>query len=71
MDNETVEEIKRHFNIVAEGLRSDIRTVAEALQGLREETATEFRTVREELSELRAMFRLSFGDLDRRLQSLE
>ena len=31
MDYETAEEIKRHFNGVAEGLRSDIRLVIEGL----------------------------------------
>ncbi|HEV8611638.1 MAG TPA: hypothetical protein VGS98_16395 [Thermoanaerobaculia bacterium] len=31
MDSETAEEIKRHFNVVAEGLRSDIRLVIEGL----------------------------------------
>lgn len=31
MDFETAEEIKRHFNVVAEGLRSDIRLVIEGL----------------------------------------
>ena len=31
MDHETAEEIKRHFNVVAEGLRSDIQIVAEGL----------------------------------------
>jgi hypothetical protein len=29
MDRETAEEIKRHFDVVAESLRSEIRTVAE------------------------------------------
>jgi hypothetical protein len=29
MDSDTVEEIKRHFGIIAEGLRSDVRAVAE------------------------------------------
>jgi len=29
MDSETVEEIKRHFGVIAEDLRSDIRGVAE------------------------------------------
>ncbi len=71
MDNETVDEIKRHFNVVAEGLRAEIRLVAEGLQGFREEAAGEFRAVRGELSEMRAMVRLSFGDLDRRIRSLE
>ena len=31
MDRETAEEVKRHFNVVAEGLRSDIRLVIEGL----------------------------------------
>lgn len=31
MDDETAEDIKRHFNVVAEGLRSDIRLVIEGL----------------------------------------
>ena len=71
MDTEAVEEIKRHFNVVAEGLRTEIRIVAEGLQGFREETAGEFRAVRGEMSEIRAMIRLSFGELDRRVRALE
>ena len=31
MDYQTVEEIKRHFNVFAEGLRSDFRMVIEGL----------------------------------------
>ena len=31
MDYETAAEIKRHFNVVAEGLRADIRVVIEGL----------------------------------------
>ena len=31
MDRDTAEEIKRHFNVVAESLRSDIRVLAEGL----------------------------------------
>jgi tetrahydromethanopterin S-methyltransferase subunit G len=31
MDHEFVEDIKRHFNVVAEGLRADIRLVIEAV----------------------------------------
>jgi chromosome segregation ATPase len=31
MDRDTVEEIKRHFGIVAEGLRGDVQAVAEGL----------------------------------------
>jgi hypothetical protein len=31
MDHETAAEIKRHFNVVAEGMRADIRVVIEGL----------------------------------------
>jgi len=31
MDHETAEDIKCHFNVVAEGLRSEIRTIAEGV----------------------------------------
>jgi archaellum component FlaC len=31
MDSETAAEIKRHFNVVAKGLRADIRVVIEGL----------------------------------------
>lgn len=71
MDRETAEEIKRHFNVVAEGLRSEIRTVAEGLEGFQERVTLEFREVREELNEVKAMIRLSFGELDRRMRALE
>ena len=55
MDRESTDEIKRHFNVVAEGLRSEIRTVAEGLQGFRDEVSAEFRAVREEISEVKAI----------------
>ena len=71
MDRETTEEIKRHFNVVAESLRSEIHTVAEALDGFQGRVATEFREVREELNEVKAMIRLSFGELDRRMRVFE
>ena len=61
MDRDTAEEIKRHFNVVSESLRSEIRAVAEGLQGFREKVAGEFKLVREETAEIGAMIRLSFG----------
>ena len=71
MDRETADEIKRHFNFVAEGLRSDVRTVAEG------QSATDARLDRmetrlsDEIREVRTLIHLSFGDLDRRIKSLE
>ncbi len=71
LDRETADEIKRHFNIVAEGLRTEIRTVAEGLQSLNDRMTAEFRAVREEIAETQAMIRISFGQLDRRISVLE
>lgn len=71
MDRDTAEEIKRHFNVVGEGLRSEIRIVAEGLQSFHDEMTAEFKAVREEISETQAMIRLSFGQLDRRIRTLE
>ena len=71
MDRETTDEIKRHFNVVAEGLRSEIRTVAEGLSATNEKIDRLESRVFEELSEIKAMIRLSFGELDRRMRSLE
>lgn len=59
MDRDTAEEIKRHFDVVAEGLRSEIRIVADGLQGLHDEMTAEFKAVREEISETQAMIRLA------------
>jgi len=71
MNTEQMEEIKRHFGVVAESLRSDIRQIAEGhgiirheLQGLRGEFRDEFK-------EMRALMRLSFSQLDQRIHTLE
>ena len=71
MDRETADEIKWHFSVVAEGLRSEIRTVAEGLVGTNEKIDRLEARITEELNEIKAMIRLSFGELDRRIQSLE
>jgi hypothetical protein len=71
MNSEQMEEIKRHFGVVAESLRSDIRQIAEGhatirheLQGLRDDFRDEFK-------EMRALMRLSFSQLDQRIHALE
>jgi len=71
MDRETAEEIKRHFNVVAESLRSEIRTVAEGLVGTNERLDRIESRMEEEFNEVKAMIRLSFGELDRRIRTLE
>ena len=69
MDSETAEEIRRHFNVVGESLRTEIRVVAEGLVRLRETTSGELKAVRDEIADTRAMLRLSFADLERRIRS--
>lgn len=71
MDRETVDEIKRYFGVVAEGLRSEIRVVAEALSTHAQATEKRFAAVQEELGEIKAMIRLSYRELDGRLRVLE
>jgi len=71
MDHEMAEEIKRHFNVVAEDLRSEIRTVAEGFIVTNERLDRMESRMAEEFSEVKAMIRLSFGELDRRIRSLE
>ena len=75
MEREAVEEIKRHFGVVADGLRADIRLLAEGQQALREEfkrDMLEFRSeVRAEFQEVKAMIKFSYAELDRRVRSLE
>jgi hypothetical protein len=59
MDRETAEEIKRHFNVVAESLRSEIRTVAERLDDLQDRGSAVFKGVQEEFDEIKSVIRLS------------
>lgn len=70
MTDPQVEEIKRHFGIVAEALRSDIRQIAEGHSGIRHELQQMRNEVREEFNEMRALMRLSFSQLDQRIRTL-
>lgn len=61
MNSEQMEEIKRHFGVVAESLRSDIRQIAEG-----------HATIRNELQELRREVRDEFKEMrDQRITTLE
>jgi len=68
MDRETAEDIKRHFDVVGESLRSDIRTVAEGFVSTNERLDRIESTMSERFGELEVMIRLSFGELARRIQ---
>ncbi len=71
MDHETVEEIKRHFGVVAEDLRSDSRALAEGQAEIRREMDAFRADVTQEFEETRSLIRLSYGELDRRVKGLE
>jgi hypothetical protein len=71
MDRETVDEIKRHFGVVAEELRSDSRAVAEGQSEMRREMDALRADLAREFEETRALIRLSYGELDRRVTGLE
>ena len=71
MEQEQLEEIKRHFGVIAEALRSDVRQVAEGHAVIRHEIQAFRAQVRDEFREVRALLRLSFAQLDQRISRLE
>ncbi|MBH0178524.1 MAG: hypothetical protein HP491_11825 [Nitrospira sp.] len=71
MNDAQVEEIKRHFGVVTEALRSDIRQIAEGHSGIRRELQEMRDEFRDEFKEMRALMRLSFSQLDQRIRTLE
>ena len=66
-----MEEIKRHFGVVAEELRGEIRQVAEGHEVIREEIKAFREEVKEEFIEVKAMIKLSYAELDHRLTTVE
>ena len=71
MSNEEIEEIKRHFGVVAESLRGDIRQIAEGHAVIRHELQSRREEVRDEFKETRALMKVSFSQLDQRIDNLE
>jgi uncharacterized small protein (DUF1192 family) len=71
MNVEQMEEIKRHFGVVAEALRIDIRQIAEGDVTIRHELHEHRGEIRDEFKEMRALLRLSFSQLDQRIHTLE
>ena len=66
-----IQDVRRHSDVIAASLRSEIRIVADGVTGLDEKFTQEFRNVREEIGEVKSMLRLSYGDLDRPVRTLE
>lgn len=69
------DETRRHFDVVAEGMRSDIRLVAEGVSSLSERVDRLEHNLREEIREtgrdLTSLLTASYTDLDRRVRRLE
>ena len=69
------EETRRHFDVVAEGMRSDTRLVAEGVSSLADRVDRLEQNLREEIRETRrdltALLTASHTDLDRRVRRLE
>jgi uncharacterized small protein (DUF1192 family) len=66
-----LDEVKRHMDVVAEGIRGDVRQVAEGMLTLRGEQQREFQRVWHEFDETKAMIKFSHAELDRRIATLE
>jgi hypothetical protein len=60
-------DLKRHFDVVGESLRSDIRTVAEGFVSTNERLDRVESGMSEKFGELEVMIRLSFGELAQRI----
>jgi predicted nucleic acid-binding Zn-ribbon protein len=71
MTDAQVEEIKRHFGVVAEAIRGEIRQIAEGHSSIRYELQEIRDEFRDEFKEMRALMRLSFSQLDQRIRTLE
>ena len=64
-------ETRRHFEVIAEGLKTDIRQVAEGHQFLVDGQARTIERIDQLERELGAMIRFSYVQLERRIQELE
>jgi flagellar motility protein MotE (MotC chaperone) len=71
MSREEMEEIKRHFGVVAESLRSDIQQIAEGHEVIRRELQTQREELKDEFKDTKSLMRLSFSQLDQRVHTLE
>jgi predicted nuclease with TOPRIM domain len=66
-----MEEIKRHFGVVAEGLRSDIQQVAEGVTNLNEKLDRQIEENETAHREILSAIKFSYAELDRRISTIE
>lgn len=71
MEKGEMEEIKRHFGVVAEGLRSETRQIAEGVANVDEKLERFRREVQADFKEVKAMIKFSYSELDGRINALE
>jgi hypothetical protein len=71
MEDKQVEEIKRHFGVITESLKDEIKLVAEGHDLVREDIQTVRGEMRKGFDETKASIKLSYAELDRRLTFLE
>jgi hypothetical protein len=71
MNAEQLEEIKRHFSVVSEVLRSDIRRMAECDATFRHESQEPHEEICDEFKTMRTFARLSFSQLKPHVRTLE
>lgn len=64
-------ETRAHFDVISEGLRAEVRLVAEGVTSVGERVDRLSADIKEEFTEVRSMIRFSHAELDRRLNSLE
>lgn len=67
----TAEDTKRHMGVLAEGVRHDLKLVADALQVHIERQAIEHEYIEQQFRETRALIRLSYDQLHQRVEGLE
>ena len=65
------EETQRHFGVIAEDLRIEIRQVAEGHGVIRTEIQAFRNEVSEEFKEVKSMIKFSYAELDQRIRMLE
>ena len=68
---EKFEETKRHVGVVVEGLRGEIRQVAEGVANVDEKLERFRQDVDERFAEVKTLVKVSYGELDHRVRALE
>lgn len=71
MNAEQLEEIKRHFSVVSEALRSDISRIAVGHATLCHELQEPRGEIRDEFKEMQTLLQLSFCQFDQHIHTLE